>query len=60
MTRSRVLWFLSVLLLATPILLATFGRHNGLTVDVWGNSLVVAAGIATANALVWGKREAEQ
>ena len=60
MTRSRVLWFFGVLAVATPVLLAALTLGNGLTGDTWGNSLVLAAGLATANALVWGKREAER
>ncbi len=60
MTRSRVLWFLLVLPLATPILLAAFREDDGLTRDVWANSITVAAAIAIGNALVWGKKESEQ
>lgn len=57
MTRSRVLWFFGVLAVATPLLLAAFSLDDGLTGDTLGNSLVLAAGLATANALVWGKAE---
>jgi hypothetical protein len=59
-TRSRVLWFFAVLAVATPVLLLalTLAGRDGLTGEVWGNSLVMAAGLATANALVRGKREA--
>jgi ABC-type transport system involved in cytochrome c biogenesis permease component len=60
MTRSRVLWFLLVLPLVTPLLLAAFRENEGLTSEVWANSITVAAAIAAGNALIWGKRESEQ
>jgi hypothetical protein len=56
MTRNRVLWFILIVALTTPVLLAAFRGNEGLTVDVWGNSLVFAAAIATGNALVWSRR----
>ncbi len=59
MTRSRVLWFFGVLAVATPVLLAAFVHEEGMSSDAWGNTLVMAAAVATATALVWGKREAE-
>lgn len=56
MTRNRVLWFILIVALTTPVLLAAFRGNAGLTVDVWGNSLVFATAIATGNALVWSRR----
>ncbi|EST39285.1 hypothetical protein N566_02795 [Streptomycetaceae bacterium MP113-05] len=55
-----MLWFLLVLPLAMPLLLAAFRESDGLTREVWANSITVAAAIAVGNALVWGKRESEQ
>lgn len=60
MTRSRVLWFLGVLAVATPVLLLAFSLGNGLTGDTVGNSIVMGAGVATAHALVRGRRETEE
>ncbi|MDT0380457.1 hypothetical protein E4198_09075 [Streptomyces sp. RKND-216] len=60
MTRSRVLWFLLVLPLVTPLLLAAFAEGDGLTRQVWADSITVAVAIAVGNALIWGKRESEQ
>ncbi|MFR9676213.1 hypothetical protein [Streptomyces sp. TR06-5] len=57
MPRSKVFWFFTVLTLATPALLVAFAGEDGPTSDTWGNSIVLAAGMATANALVWSKRE---
>ncbi|MFD2794176.1 hypothetical protein ACFS27_11520 [Promicromonospora vindobonensis] len=55
MTASRIAWFLGTLALTTPILLAAFSGGDGITGPVLLESLVWAAGIAAAQALLWGK-----
>ncbi|MFG3258209.1 hypothetical protein [Streptomyces sp. NPDC048172] len=57
MTRSTALWFVFVLVLTTPILLATYRGDDGLTGTVWLTSLGTAAAISAITALAWGKKK---
>jgi len=56
MTRSMALWFVFVLVLTTPILLATYRGDDGLTVTVWAASVGTAAAISAVTAVAWGKK----
>lgn len=55
MTRSRLLWFVAVTTLTTPLLLATYRDGGDLTAQVWVSALGTAAVIALVIALLWGR-----
>lgn len=57
-SRSRILWFLSILVLTTPLLLATFRGDGDLTPQVWSSSLGIAAAIGVGIAWIFGKGRA--
>ncbi|WP_133116355.1 hypothetical protein [Amycolatopsis antarctica] len=54
MTRSRLLWFVFMVPLTTPLLLAAY-REGDLTGSTWCAALATATGIGLVNALLWGK-----
>ena len=54
-TRSRLMWFGGVLLLITPLMLATYRDGGELTSDATLTALGVAALIAAGTALLFGK-----